>query len=89
MKDGGEDRMARQLAKLGVDTSKLVPNFVPRDLEAVQAVAREVRDVPVAALARQKKLDIDAAIEALKTSGGLAFAYFPCHFRPSPAVSSI
>ena len=41
--------------------------YNPRgDLEAVQAVAREVRDVPIAALARAKKLDIDAAVEALK-----------------------
>jgi len=31
----------------------------------VQAVAREVRDVPIAALARAKKSDIDAAVEAL------------------------
>src|SRR5260370_9262449 len=34
-------------------------------MEAVQAVAREVRDVPIAALARAKKSDIDAAVEAL------------------------
>ncbi|HEX3118177.1 MAG TPA: 2-isopropylmalate synthase, partial [Candidatus Acidoferrum sp.] len=36
------------------------------DLEAVQSVAREVRDVPIAALARAKKMDLDAAIEALQ-----------------------
>src|SRR5712664_1236331 len=36
------------------------------DLEAVQAGAREVRDVPIAALARAKMLDVDAAVEALK-----------------------
>src|SRR5260370_19445557 len=34
-------------------------------MEAVQAVAREVRDVPIAALARAKKSDIDAAVQAL------------------------
>jgi 2-isopropylmalate synthase len=60
-------RMARQLAKLGVDTIEAgFPISSRGDLEAVQAVAREVRDVPIAALARAKKLDVDAAVEALK-----------------------
>jgi len=59
--------MARQLAKLGVDTIEAgFPVSSRGDLEAVQAVAREVRDVPIAALARAKKSDIDAAVEALK-----------------------
>jgi 2-isopropylmalate synthase len=59
-------RMARQLAKLGVDTIEAgFPISSRGDLEAVQAVAREVRDVPIAALARAKKSDIDAAVEAL------------------------
>src|SRR5246127_857892 len=60
-------RMARQLAKLGVDTIEAgFPISSRGDLEAVQAVAREVRDVPIAALARAKKVDLDAAIEALR-----------------------
>jgi 2-isopropylmalate synthase len=60
-------RMARQLAKLGVDTIEAgFPISSRGDLEAVQAVAREVRDVPIAALARAKKADIDAAVEALQ-----------------------
>ena len=60
-------RMARQLAKLGVDTIEAgFPVSSRGDLEAIQAVAREVRDVPIAALARAKKSDIDAAVEALK-----------------------
>jgi len=60
-------RMARQLAKLGVDIIEAgFPISSRGDLEAVQAVAREVRDVPIAALARAKKGDLDAAIEALK-----------------------
>jgi 2-isopropylmalate synthase len=59
-------RMARQLAKLGVDTIEAgFPISSRGDLAAVQAVAREVRDVPIAALARAKKSDIDAAVEAL------------------------
>src|ERR1700757_3680519 len=60
-------RMARQLAKLGVDVIEAgFPISSRGDLEAVQAVAKEVRDVPIAALARAKKLDVDAAVEALK-----------------------
>src|SRR4029434_4810941 len=60
-------RMAKQLAKLGVDTIEAgFPISSRGDLEAVQAVAREVRDVPIAALARAKKMDLDAAIEALR-----------------------
>src|SRR5215475_10989711 len=60
-------RMAKQLAKLGVDIIEAgFPISSRGDLEAVQAVAREVRDVPIAALARAKKVDLDAAIEALQ-----------------------
>ena len=60
-------RMARQLAKLGVDVIEAgFPISSRGDLEAVQAVAREVREVPIAALARAKKQDIEAAIEALQ-----------------------
>ncbi len=67
MKADEKIRMARQLAKLGVDTIEAgFPISSRGDLEAVQAVAREVRDVPIAALARAKKLDVDAAVEALK-----------------------
>jgi len=59
-------RMARQLANLGVDTIEAgFPISSRGDLEAVQAVAREVRDVPIAALARAKRSDVDAAVEAL------------------------
>ena len=60
-------RMAKQLAALNVDTIEAgFPISSKGDLEAVQAVAKEVRTVPIAALARAKKQDIDAAIEALK-----------------------
>src|SRR6267378_3070210 len=59
-------RMARQLARLGVDTIEAgFPISSRGDLQAVQAVAREVRDVPIAALARAKRSDVDAALEAL------------------------
>src|ERR1700737_852920 len=60
-------RMARQLAKLGVDVIEAGFPIASRgDLEAVRLVAKEVRDVPIAALARAKKEDVNAAIEALE-----------------------
>jgi 2-isopropylmalate synthase len=60
-------RMARQLAKLGVDVIEAgFPISSRGDLEAVQAVAKEVRDVPIAALARAKKQDVEAAIHSLE-----------------------
>ena len=60
-------RMARQLAKLGVDVIEAgFPISSRGDLEAVRAVAKEVRDVPIAALARAKKADVAAAVEALE-----------------------
>lgn len=60
-------RMAHQLAALGVDIIEAgFPIASKGDLEAVLAVAREVRNVPIAALARARKDDILAAVEALK-----------------------
>ena len=60
-------RLARQLAALNVDVIEAgFPIASKGDLEAVKKVALEVRNVPVAALARAKRQDVDAAIEALK-----------------------
>jgi 2-isopropylmalate synthase len=60
-------RLARQLAILGVDVIEAGFPIASRgDLEAVRMVAKEVRDVPIAALARAKKEDVSAAIEALE-----------------------
>src|SRR6202158_3273793 len=60
-------RMARQLAKRGVDVIEAGFPIASRgDLDAVRLVAKEVRDVPIAALARAKKEDVTAAIEALE-----------------------
>jgi len=60
-------RMAHQLAALGVDIIEAgFPISSRGDLEAVQAVAAEIRDVPIAALARARKDDILAAAESLK-----------------------
>jgi 2-isopropylmalate synthase len=60
-------RMAHQLATLGVDVIEAgFPIASKGDLEAVKAVAKEVTEVPIAALARARKDDILAAAEALK-----------------------
>jgi 2-isopropylmalate synthase len=60
-------RLAKQLAILGVDVIEAGFPIASRgDLEAVRMVAKEVRDVPIAALARAKKEDVRAAIEALE-----------------------
>jgi 2-isopropylmalate synthase len=60
-------RMAHQLAALGVDVIEAgFPISSRGDLEAVRQVAQEVRTVPIAALARARKDDVNAAIEALE-----------------------
>src|SRR5229473_2150154 len=60
-------RLARQLAALNVDVIEAGFPIASRgDLEAVKKVAQEVRNVPIAALARARKEDVSAAIEALK-----------------------
>src|SRR5437660_4942198 len=60
-------RLARQLAALNVDVIEAgFPISSRGDLEAVQKVAEEVRTVPIAALARARKEDVSAAVEALK-----------------------
>jgi 2-isopropylmalate synthase len=60
-------RMARQLAALNVDVIEAgFPISSRGDLEAVRMVAKEIRNVPIAALARAKKDDVSAAIEALE-----------------------
>src|SRR5437879_8273369 len=60
-------RLARQLAALNVDVIEAgFPIASHGDLEAVKKVAQEVRNVPIAALARARKEDVSAAIEALK-----------------------
>jgi 2-isopropylmalate synthase len=60
-------RMAHQLAALGVDIIEAGFPIASRgDLEAVIAVAHELKEVPIAALARARRDDILAAAEALK-----------------------
>lgn len=60
-------QIARQLARLGVDIIEAgFPITSPGDFAAVQAVAREVKGVTVAGLARANFNDIDKAWEAVR-----------------------
>ncbi len=60
-------RLARQLEQLGVDVIEAgFPIASPGDLEAVRAVAGEIRGCRVAALARARQEDVDAALHALE-----------------------
>jgi len=60
-------QIARQLARMGVDVIEAgFPVSSPGDFRAVQAIAREVRGVTIAGLARAEKLDIDTAWDAIR-----------------------
>jgi len=60
-------RLARQLEQLGVDVIEAgFPVASPGDLEAVRAVAGEIHGCRVAALARARQEDVDAALRALE-----------------------
>src|SRR5712672_4351317 len=60
-------RIARQLESLGVDIIESGFPIASRgDLEGVRAVTREIRNCTVAALARARRDDIDAALDGLK-----------------------
>ena len=59
--------LARQLETLRVDVIEAgFPISSPGDLDAVRTVAREVRGVTVAGLARANPKDVEAAIDALQ-----------------------
>lgn len=59
-------RMAHQLEALGVDIIESgFPIASAGDLEGTRAVCREIRGCTVAALARARRDDIDAALEGL------------------------
>jgi 2-isopropylmalate synthase len=60
-------RLARQIEELGVDVLEAgFPIASPGDLEATQAVAREIKHCRVAALARASQLDVEAALRGLE-----------------------
>ena len=66
-------RIAHQLEKLNVDVIEAGFHVSSRgDFEAVKAVAKEIKNIQVAALARSNTKDIDRAAEALKV------AKYPC-----------
>ncbi|MBO8141686.1 MAG: 2-isopropylmalate synthase [Firmicutes bacterium] len=59
--------IARQLERLGVDVIEAgFPVASPGDLQAVQAIAKEVRGPIIAALARANRVDIERAAEAVR-----------------------
>ena len=59
--------LARQLEQLGVDVIEAgFPIASPGDLEAVRAVAAEIKGCRVAALARARQDDVDAALRGLE-----------------------
>ena len=79
-------RMAEQLESLGVDVIEAgFPASSPGDFEAVQTVARLIKNCQVAGLCRCHKGDIDAGWEALKNGADprihLFLATSPIHME--------
>jgi len=66
---GEKLEIARQLERLGVDVIEAgFPISSPGDLEAVRAIAGEIKNSTVCALARASVRDIECAWEAVKTA---------------------
>jgi 2-isopropylmalate synthase len=64
---GQKLEIARQLARLGVDVIEAgFPISSPDEFDAVRAIAEQVREPIICALARAKPEDVDAAWEAIK-----------------------
>jgi 2-isopropylmalate synthase len=64
---GQKLEIARQLARLGVDIIEAgFPISSPDEFDAVKAIAEQVREPIICALARAKQEDVDAAWEAVK-----------------------
>jgi len=62
-------RLARQIEALGVDVIESgFPISSAGDLEGVRAIAREIRTCTVAALARARRADIDAALDGISAA---------------------
>src|SRR5579864_6892087 len=60
-------QLARQIEELGVDVLEAgFPIASPGDLEAVRAVSTELKHCRVAALARARQEDVDAALRGLE-----------------------
>ncbi len=78
--------IARQLERLGVDIIEAgFPITSSGDMEAVQAIAREVRSPVIAGLARTHRADIEAAAKALEQAARPRIHVFtsfsPVHLR--------
>ncbi|MDR7554179.1 MAG: 2-isopropylmalate synthase [Armatimonadota bacterium] len=78
--------LARQLEALRVDVIEAgFPISSPGDLEGVRTIARELREVTVAGLARANPKDVEAAIEALRPAARprvhVFIATSPIHMR--------
>ncbi|MDR3206938.1 MAG: 2-isopropylmalate synthase, partial [Oscillospiraceae bacterium] len=78
--------MARQLERLRVDV--IEAGFAiasPGDLQAIQAIAREIREATVCSLARSLAKDIDAAWEGVRAAASprihIFLATSPVHMR--------
>ena len=82
-------QLARQLEQLGVDVIEAgFPIASPGDLEAVRAVAAEIKDCRVAALARARQEDMDAALRGDGARRKAARAHFSGDFRPAPEAQA-
>jgi 2-isopropylmalate synthase len=67
MKQEQKLRFALQLEQLGVDVIEAgFPAASPGDLEGVRAVAEEIKNCRIAAMARAREDDIDASLRALE-----------------------
>src|SRR5258708_35345191 len=81
-------RIARQLAKLGVDVIEAGFPIASRgDLDGVRLVAQEVRDGPVAALAGAKKKDVPPRSEPLDPTAAPRPHLFLDHSAFQPTVN--
>ncbi len=75
---GQKLEIARQLARLGVDIIEAgFPISSPDESDAVKAIAEQVREPIICALARAKPDDVDAAWNAIK--GATASAHSRVH----------
>ena len=67
MNKGEKLQLARQIEQLGADIIEAgFPIASPGDLDATRAVAAEIRESRVAALARARQEDVDAALKGLE-----------------------
>ena len=82
-------QLARQLEELGVDVIEAgFPIASPGDLEAVRAVSAEIKSCRVAALARARQEDVDAALRAIEPAAKPRLHIFLASFGPAPETQA-